>query len=290
MTRSNREQVQVRIRFRRCPSTKQIEHGHALNTPPTNIPYRNPTLRVLPTTLRVYHSFPHSPDLPESRPLAVVRLQSASSTSIPRNHQFFTSPAQGPRSSSTPSPMKPVIVVCCDYYLPGYKAGGPLRTISGLLERLSRDYEFHIVTRDRDLGDNTPYDAIQPNKWLDGPTGRTIYLEPRHLTLRTLRTVFVGTDPDIIYINSIFSTAFSLRPLLLRSANLIPRCPIIIAPRGELGSSALQMHHRRKRLYLTAIKAMSLCKNVIWQASSPNELLTSSAYLAQMHRRFSLQT
>jgi len=35
-----------------------------------------------------------------------------------------------------------------EYYLPGYKSGGPVRTIANMVNQLSDHFEFWIVTRD----------------------------------------------------------------------------------------------------------------------------------------------
>ena len=59
--------------------------------------------------------------------------------------------------------MKPKILVFIDYYLPGNKAGGPIRSLSNLIDNLDSYYEFKIVTRDRDIGDNIGYDSIEKN-------------------------------------------------------------------------------------------------------------------------------
>ena len=44
------------------------------------------------------------------------------------------------------------ILLVTDHYLPGYRAGGPLRTIAGLIERFADEHEFFVLTRDRDFG------------------------------------------------------------------------------------------------------------------------------------------
>ena len=47
-----------------------------------------------------------------------------------------------------------------DYCLPGFKAGGPVRSLSSLVEALGDEILFHIVTRDSDLSDNEPFSGI----------------------------------------------------------------------------------------------------------------------------------
>src|SRR5215813_4412202 len=57
------------------------------------------------------------------------------------------------------------VLVFADYYLPGFKAGGPIRTLANIMEQLGDEFEFRIVTRDRDYGDRSPYPGILTNCW-----------------------------------------------------------------------------------------------------------------------------
>ncbi len=56
---------------------------------------------------------------------------------------------------------KKVILCFVSYYLPGFKSGGPLRTIANMVDHLAPDFDFWIVTRDRDLGDAHGYENIK---------------------------------------------------------------------------------------------------------------------------------
>ena len=52
---------------------------------------------------------------------------------------------------------RPRILVLSEYYLPASKAGGALRTIVNTVETLGGEFEFLILTRDRDLLDDEPF-------------------------------------------------------------------------------------------------------------------------------------
>src|SRR4051812_11201747 len=47
---------------------------------------------------------------------------------------------------------KPCILTFSRFYLPGFRAGGPIRSISRLVECLGDEFQFRIVTADRDAG------------------------------------------------------------------------------------------------------------------------------------------
>ena len=44
------------------------------------------------------------------------------------------------------------ILILNGRYLPGYKDGGPVRSIKNLTDRLGEKYDFRILTVDRDHG------------------------------------------------------------------------------------------------------------------------------------------
>jgi len=44
-------------------------------------------------------------------------------------------------------PEKPIILVICDYYLPGFESGGALRTLVNMVDRLGARFDFRKITR-----------------------------------------------------------------------------------------------------------------------------------------------
>lgn len=66
-------------------------------------------------------------------------------------------PAMSASTYASAGRKKPSILVLVGAYLPGYKAGGPIRPISSLIEQLGSDFEFRLVCPDRDHGDRLAY-------------------------------------------------------------------------------------------------------------------------------------
>ncbi|HYH82251.1 MAG TPA: glycosyltransferase family 4 protein [Longimicrobium sp.] len=159
------------------------------------------------------------------------------------------------------------ILTLIDYYLPGYKGGGPIRTLANIVQHLGGELRFRIVTRDRDLGDAEPY-AEGARREVGG--AEVVYLAPgemRRGIARLLRT----PGHDALYLNSLFSATFTLWPLWLRLVGKIHRVPVIVAPRGELSPGALAFKSTKKRAFLIAARRLGLYRGVVWQASSPVE-------------------
>jgi glycosyltransferase involved in cell wall biosynthesis len=162
--------------------------------------------------------------------------------------------------------------VLSDYYLPGFRAGGPIRTLQGIIELLNDEFEFKVVTRDRDLGMRIAYPDIVPNQWLRVGAAQVIYLSPGRLVGPTVRALIRANQHGAMYINSWFSFPFAIQPLILRRLGLVPRRPLIIAPRGEMALGALQIHSGRKSVYVEMARLLGLANDAIWHASSPHEV------------------
>ena len=57
------------------------------------------------------------------------------------------------------------ILCVTDFYLPGYKGGGPIRTIDNMCAALSHEIDFNIYTRNHDLGESQPYEGVVSGTW-----------------------------------------------------------------------------------------------------------------------------
>ena len=163
------------------------------------------------------------------------------------------------------------ILTFTDFYLPGYKAGGPIRTLANMVDQLGDEFEFKIITADRDFDDNSTYKAITVGCWNKVSKADVFYLSPHMRSIKEFRKVICSTEYDVIYLNSFFSPRFTIQILLLRRLRLIPDKPLILAPRGEFSLGALALKRLKKRVYLLLAKVFGLCGSIIWQASSKHE-------------------
>ena len=167
--------------------------------------------------------------------------------------------------------IRPKILTLISYYLPGYKAGGPLRTIANMVDHLSDDFEFWIITRDRDLGDNKPYPNVIINEWIHVGSAWVFYASPDQLTLMGINNIINKTQHDILYLNSFFEPTFAFMPLLIRRIGKLPNVPIVLAPRGQFSKGALSLKRLKKIIYIRTVRLFGLYEKLIWQASSEHE-------------------
>ena len=162
------------------------------------------------------------------------------------------------------------ILLVSGYYLPGFKAGGPIRTLSNLIDWLGREFEFYVLAADRDLGEQYSYATIQHGRWEMVGNARVRYLSPAEMRWWQWRHWLHEVDYDILYLNSFFSqTTWGV--MVLRRLELIPAKPIILAPRGEFSLGALGLKSAKKRLYIQLVKQLGLYAGLTWQASSDFE-------------------
>lgn len=175
--------------------------------------------------------------------------------------------------SIRPMPSRPIILAFTRYYLPGFRAGGPVRSIANLVERLGDEFDFHIVTADRDKNDSCRYAVAVPNEWVQVGKARVRYLDVARLSLLTIQRLIDETPHDLIYLNSFFDPRFTVRVLFTRLIRRVPVTPIVIAPRGEFSPGALDIRGVKKRIYLRTARTIGLYENLTWQASSEAESL-----------------
>lgn len=166
----------------------------------------------------------------------------------------------------------PRVLVLANSYLPGYKAGGPIRSIENLVNAFGDEFDFRILTMDRDLGDTRPYPEIATGQWVRVGRAEVMYLSPGWRGFLRAWTVLRAVDSGtVVYLNSFFNSRFSIAPMLMRWLGLCrPQC-LLIAPRGEFSSGALQLSPGRKRWYLRLSRLLGLYDHALWQASSDFE-------------------
>ena len=168
-------------------------------------------------------------------------------------------------------PNKPVVLCFADYFTPGFQAGGTIRAIEGIVRGLSDEFTFKIVTRNHDFGNTAEYQGVTTGSWHHREDCEVMYTSPALRTVSELCKLIRTVDPDVIYLNSLFSPDFTVKPLTLSRMGLVPPAPVLLAPRGECFNAALSQKGHRKGLFLSVARLIGLYHGVTWQASSEME-------------------
>jgi glycosyltransferase involved in cell wall biosynthesis len=165
---------------------------------------------------------------------------------------------------------KPVILIITGYYSPGFKAGGVLRNIMNTVDNLCDRFDFRIITRDRDLGDDVAFPGILPQVWLPVGNAQVYYLPPEAEYLTELRRLLRDTLHDLLYLSSYFDP-LTIRTLMNRRLCGIRHPRVIVAPFGEFASASLTQKYPKKATFMLFAKALRLYADITWRVSSSYE-------------------
>jgi glycosyltransferase involved in cell wall biosynthesis len=161
------------------------------------------------------------------------------------------------------------VLVCVPRYLPGYKSGGPTRAIANMVDLLSDEFDFYIVTRDRDATDTMPYQGVTHDQW--HRMGNTFVLYCSSVSLASLFRAVRTVGPDVISLNS-FQDELTRKLILLRWTGAAGRTPVVLAPRGEFSPQAMKIKSFKKSLYRFVTKALGFHEDIHWMLSSEREI------------------
>jgi len=164
------------------------------------------------------------------------------------------------------------VLIFIDWYLPGYKAGGPVTSCANMINALRNEIEFFVVTRNSDYCEESPYDDIPPNQWVErGKNEKVMYLSADNLSYRTIRQIIRNTDSDVIYVNGLYSRVFSIYPLLALRNQSHRQKKVVVAVRGMLSRSAIGIKPFKKSLFLKVARALGLYRNITFHATNSKE-------------------
>lgn len=165
------------------------------------------------------------------------------------------------------SEMKKVLIVI-GTYLPGYNAGGPVRSIKNLVDFLGNEFEFRILTMDRDLGDKKPYPDIVAGQWNTVQGAKVYYVKPGGFTRQAILNAVEGMD--YIYVCGCFND-YARQVLWMNKSNEL-KIPVIVASMGLFSPGAFHIKKMKKTVYMKTLKMLGMLKNITWSATSEGEV------------------
>lgn len=163
---------------------------------------------------------------------------------------------------------KPKVLIFTDWYLPGYRAGGPITSCANMVHLLGDEIDFRIVCLDRDYLETEPYPNVLPNNWIKVGRAEVMYISADLLLQSTMKDIIRYLSDYQVYINGVFSKYFSVTPLI--KANKLGR-KIIVAPRGMLAEGALSIKPQKKKAFLNLAKFLGLYRRVRFHATNDEE-------------------
>ncbi|RAO61336.1 hypothetical protein PSN01_01712 [Micromonospora saelicesensis] len=186
-----------------------------------------------------------------------------------RENRLIPRPTQGGRATlSEPALFR--VLVTSTFFEPGFRGGGPVRSVAHILDAASPGVAPILVTRDRDMGATEAYPGLS-GQWVDRGRARIFYLprrQPRqwYRLWRELR----ATRFDLLYVNSLWAP-MSLVPVLAARLGLLRAERVMVAPRGECSPGALSLKSGRKRLFVKGWRRVLRSLSVEFHASTEAE-------------------
>lgn len=163
--------------------------------------------------------------------------------------------------------MNKKLLILYDYFDPAYKAGGPIRSLVNLVRLIGEELEIYVLTSDQDH-DGAALE-VKADVWIHYQGRVQVkYLSWENRKYGCIKSNILQVDPDVVYINGMFSLPFVVYPL--RAVRHRKDIRSVIAPRGMLQRESLAIKPWKKKIYLGLLKALYL-KNVHWHVTTEQE-------------------
>lgn len=157
------------------------------------------------------------------------------------------------------------ILIIMSGFFPGKKYGGPPVSIDNFCSLMS-DHECYIVTHDHDLFETEKFADIHDG-WNDRGNCKVLYLNDKEYGKVRFEKIIKEIHPDVIYLQGLFQGCV-LPCLQLAKKH---RIKVLLAPRGELCSGALNIKKWKKIPYIYGIRTLGFVKGIHFQSTSDEE-------------------
>ncbi|EOU1118085.1 glycosyltransferase [Clostridium perfringens] len=163
------------------------------------------------------------------------------------------------------------ILIFIGSYLPGTKSAGVTTSIKNLIDNLYSDFNFYIITADRDIGDKTPYKNVEKDKWTVYENCNIFYSSKYKKSVLELKNIINSINFDLYYFNGFYNYVDIARVLPLYFFKTIPNKPIVIAPRGIFSMGDYKNKEVFRKIYRIIFKILQFDKKVYWHSTSDEE-------------------
>jgi len=163
------------------------------------------------------------------------------------------------------------ILAVAPFFPPAILAGGPIRSVEGLIDRLHNEFNFYVLAVNHDLGQTNILPGVHSDGWIKQKHALIRFESDNSFTVKNYRRWITESKASVIYLNTFFSPRFSLLPQMAALLNRGIRPAVVIAPRGSLMREALGLKPLKKRVYFSIYRLLGLHRKVLWHATSNEE-------------------
>ncbi|MFM7711004.1 MAG: glycosyltransferase [Ferruginibacter sp.] len=156
------------------------------------------------------------------------------------------------------------VFISIPWFLPAYRAGGPVQSVANLVAACSYHYHFFIFTSDQDV-DGSKVSLTQTDCWLNWNENTQVFYSSSRRKDRIQQAV-QDIKPDIIFMIGIYDPFFTGALLFFKTTAIK-----ILSVRGMLHPGALSVKTLKKKGYLQYLKWRNLPKERIFHATDEQE-------------------
>ena len=163
--------------------------------------------------------------------------------------------------------LKKKILIVNRYFLPGFKAGGPIQSLKNMCDALRTEYDIFVITLDKDFSSNRAYHDVVSDSWNHRDNCSIYYHSGSTIPSKLLSKVMDDIRPDVIYLNSFFD------PISINAIRVAQRqsVAIVLAPRGEFSEGALQIKWLKKKIFLILVRSLNKYSGITYHATTALE-------------------
>ncbi|MEZ4722067.1 MAG: glycosyltransferase family 4 protein [Flavobacteriales bacterium] len=163
---------------------------------------------------------------------------------------------------------KPKILILTDWFVPGYKAGGPIKSVYNMVRLMCGEFDFRVLTRNTDWEDSIPYE-LEADKWLNESNFQVKYLSKKYLSA-VFAEIRNAPESTTLFFNGVYSPVFNALPLIYL-LTLNKKCSIIVSARGMLNANAIALKSEKKRILISVYRMLDIERKVLFHAASEAE-------------------
>lgn len=170
--------------------------------------------------------------------------------------------------------MKKKLLIFYDHFYPSFKAGGPTQSLVNLVREMYEQFDISIVCKPNEMGERQPMQGVVVNQWINWELKASVfYWQYGFAKKDELKKILSSVDPDVIYVNGIYSLYFNLLPLWygVKYKKEKNNLSVILSARGMLHAGALSQKSLKKKLFLKLFRFFKLHEAVKWHATDAKE-------------------
>ena len=158
------------------------------------------------------------------------------------------------------------IFISIPWFLPAFRAGGPVQSIANLVKEFNENIHYYIFCGDTDLNGGL-LENIHSDDWVEfNAHTRVWYSSPTKISDQLVKQVS-AIRPDVLYIVGLFSWHYNIVPLIFCKG---PKK--ILSTKGMLHPGALSQKKWKKKIFLKIFSLFEYHYKIAFHASDKEEV------------------